>query len=74
MQLSTLVTWLAALTVGTGSIIRQQFKDQIILDSEESSPDLYLESVFKDLGSLPVDLITAWQKCNLNYHLNKLPN
>ena len=61
MQLSTLVTWLAALTVGAQAVsFGNNLKDQIILDSEESSPDLYLESVFKDLGSLPVDLITAW--------------
>ena len=50
MQLSTLVTWLAALTVGAQAVsFGNNLKDQIILDSEESSPDLYLESVFKEL-------------------------
>ncbi|KAL6453453.1 CPY1 Carboxypeptidase Y [Candida maltosa Xu316] len=64
MKLSTLVKCLVAITgsVEAAAFGGNQFKDQIVFSAEDNLADISLGSMFRELGSLPQELIKTWSQ------------
>ncbi|RCK55575.1 Carboxypeptidase Y [Candida viswanathii] len=61
MKASTLFGTVVALgATAQAAYLGNQFRDQVVFSSDENAAEFQLETLFKQMGSLPLDLVTTW--------------